>query len=204
VSCTSKSSAGIVFDIEFTMICSFKPGMRVCHQHHPVVHAAANLSLTTKPPPARRSIVAAAAASDPFGQLPQPIAEPVAYTKAFAAVVLRHLTESALDTAAEVSIQVAEAPKRMRQFAEEVQDAADRELKGFGQQQQRSLSSSSSASSGQGSGSNGSIMSNSASRPDLEALVDDLRADIAASRALLQQIRAGNTGSQAGTQSTRR
>jgi uncharacterized protein (DUF305 family) len=127
----------------------------------------------------------------------------VAYTKAFAAVVLRHLTESALDTAAEVSIQLAEAPKRMRQFAEEVQDAADRELQGSGQQQQRLLSSSSSASSGKGS-SSGSSMSSSAGRPDLEALVDDLRADIAASRALLQQIRTGNTGSQAGTQSTRR
>lgn len=184
---------------------SSKSGLRLCHQHHPVAHTAANLSPTTKPGPSRRSIVAAAAASDPFGQLPQPIAEPVAYTKAFAAVVLRYLAESALDTAAEVSIQLAEAPKRMRQFAEEVQDAADRELQGSGQQQQRLLSSSSLASSVQGSSSSsGSSMSSSAGRPDLEAMVDDLRADIAASRALLQQIRAGNTGSQAGTQSTRR
>lgn len=162
--------------------------------------AAANLPPTQS---LRRSVAVAAAASDPISQLPQPIAEPLAYAKAFAAVAIRHLTESAMDAAAEVSIQLAEQPKRMREFSEEVQAAAERELQNSGQQTQRLLTATSSASSGQGSSSISS-MASSAGSTDLEALVDDLRADIAASRALLQQIRAGNTGSQSGTQSTRR
>jgi len=148
----------------------------------------------------RRSLVAAAAASDPLSQLPQPIAEPLAYSKAFATVMLRHMTEAALDAAAELSMQIAEQPKRMREFSEEVQAAAERELKSSTGQQQQLLATTSSASSGQAS--SGSTSSGSAGSTDLEALVDDLRADIAASRALLQQIRSSSNGTQ--TQSSRR
>jgi hypothetical protein len=115
-------------------------------------------------------------------------------------VVLRHLTESAMDAAAEVSIQLAEQPRRMRDFAEEVQAAADREMAGLGQPQQRFLSSSSSASSSSSrGGSSGTSGSSSGNSQDLEALVDELRADIAASRALLQQIRTSSGGTQATT-----
>lgn len=92
-------------------------------------------------------------------------------------------------------MQLAEQPQRMREFAEEVQAAAERELQGSGQQQQQRLlsttsSASTSAPAGTTSGSSGG------SRQDLEALVDDLRADIAASRALLQQIRAAGSSPQ--------
>lgn len=150
--------------------------------------------------------VSAAASSQ---QLPQPIAEPLAYTKALVTVAVRHLTESALDAAADLSIALAEQPRRMREFADEVQAAAARDLQ---QQPQRLLSatlsaSSSSSQNGSSSGGGGasSMTGGTAGRQDLEALVDDLRADIAASRALLQQIRAGSPpGSQPGTQSTRR
>lgn len=171
---------------------------------------AANLSPNRTAAPqqrATRRVAVSAAASSP--QLPQPIAEPLAFTKALVTVAVRHLTESALDAAADLSIALAEQPRRMREFADEVQAAAVLELQNSGQQQpQRLLSSTSSASSGQnGNSSSGGAgsMSRAAGRPDLEALVDDLRADIAASRALLQQIRAGTPpGSQPGTQSTRR
>lgn len=149
--------------------------------------------------------VSAAASSQ---QLPQPIAEPLAYTKALVTVAVRHLTESALDAAADLSIALAEQPRRMREFADEVQAAAARDLQ---QQPQRllsaTLSASSSSQNGSSSGGGGasSMTGGTAGRQDLEALVDDLRADIAASRALLQQIRAGSPpGSQPGTQSTRR
>lgn len=152
----------------------------------------------------RRSLASAAAASDPLSQLPQPIAEPLAYSKAFATVMLRHMTEAALDAAADISMQIAEQPKRMREISEEVQAAAERELKSSTGQQQRLLTSTSSASSGQASSSTGgSTSSGSAGSADLEALVDDLRADIAASRALLQQIRSSSSnGTQ--TQPSRR
>jgi hypothetical protein len=88
-------------------------------------------------------------------------------------------------------MQLAEQPQRMREFADEVQAAADRELQSSGQQQR--LLSTTSSGSGQGS----TAGNNSSGRQDLEALVDDLRADIAASRALLQQIRAVGSITQA-------
>lgn len=104
-----------------------------------------------------------------------------------------------MDAAAEVSIQLAEQPRRMRDFAEDVQAAADRELAGLGQPQQQLLSSSSSASSSAKGGGSGTSGSSSSNPQDLEALVDELRADIAASRALLQQIRTSSGGTQATT-----
>ncbi len=96
-------------------------------------------------------------------------------------------------------MQLAEQPQRMREFADQVQAAAEREMLGFGQQQQRLLTATSSASTSAQSSTAGS----SSSKQDLEALVDDLRADIAASRALLQQIRAAGNNPQAQQQSRR-
>lgn len=181
-----------------------------CHRLGSPQHLMpANLPHTRTAPKQRcRSAAVSAAASSQ--QLPQPIAEPLAYTKALVTVSVRHLTEFGLDAAADLSIALAEQPRRMREFVDEVQAAAARELQSSGQQQpQRLLSATSSASSSQNGSSSGgggaSSMTSTAGRQDLEALVDDLRADIAASRALLQQIRAGSPpGSQPGTQSTRR
>lgn len=158
-------------------------------QHHHLSPATLTRLL---PHISRTPVTCSAAASDPFRQLPQPIVEPLAYTKAFVDVTVRRLAEAALDTAAEVSMQLAEQPQRMREFADEVQAAADRELQSSGQQQR--LLSTTSSGSGQGSSTAGN---NSSGRQDLEALVDDLRADIAASRALLQQIRAVGSITQA-------
>ena len=159
---------------------------------------AASVFATNHPHvPHRRGTRCAAAANDPLSQLPQPIAEPLAYGKAFTNVVLRYVTEAAMDAAAELSMQVAEQPKRMREFTEEVQAAAERELRSAGGQQQRLLTASTSASSGQQpSTAGGSIGSSGSGHADLEALVDDLRADIAASRALLQHIRSSGNGTQ--------
>jgi hypothetical protein len=208
ITTTFQSSTNSLQRLHTTTMLSQKSYQRLTSPHR-LMTANLSPSRTAAAPQerARGRVAVSAAASSP--QLPQPIAEPLAFTKALVTVAVRHLTESALDAAADLSIALAEQPRRMREFADEVQAAAVLELQNSGQQQpQRLLSSTSSASSGQndssGSGGAGS-MSSAAGRPDLEALVDDLRADIAASRALLQQIRAGTPpGSQPGTQSTRR
>lgn len=167
---------------------------RTQQQHHPTFCAVSPHTAH------RRTVSCAAASNEPFSQLS--LAEPLAYSKAFADVALRHLTDAAMDAAAEFSMQLAEQPKRMREFAEEVQAAAQKELQG--NQQQRLLAATSSAGSSgqQGRGGNSSSLSGLANQADLAALVDDLRADIAASRALLQQIRTSGTGSTGSTGSS--
>jgi uncharacterized protein YceH (UPF0502 family) len=90
----------------------------------------------------------------------------------------------------QINIAIAEQPRRMKEFQDEVQAVAQRELQGSSSRQGLLASSSSSSS---GSSSSTSSSSNAGSK-DLEAIVDELRADIAASRALLQQIKTGDMG----------
>lgn len=144
----------------------------------------------------RRCVAAAAAASSsssaPAFPLPGPqtvLARTLAYARAVTDVAARRLADAALDAAADISICLAEQPQRLQELAAEIQAAAERELHGGGQQ---GLLSSSSSSSASGSGSSSGDRSSSSSLPDLEATVDELRADIAACRSLLQQIRSGS------------
>jgi hypothetical protein len=90
----------------------------------------------------------------------------------------------------QVNIAIAEQPRKMREFQDEVQAVAERELQGSSSRQGL-LASSSSSSNGSSSSSSSS---NTSGGKDLEAIVDELRADIAASRALLQQIKTGDMG----------
>jgi uncharacterized protein YceH (UPF0502 family) len=87
----------------------------------------------------------------------------------------------------------------MKEFQDEVQAVAERELNGNSNRQPGLLASSSSSSS---SSSGGISSSNAAASKDLQAIVDELRADIAASRALLQQIKTGDMGPLGGTPSS--
>jgi hypothetical protein len=90
----------------------------------------------------------------------------------------------------------------MKEFQDEVQAVAERELSSSSRQP--GLLTSSSSSSGSSNGSISTSSSNAAAGKDLEAIVDELRADIAASRALLQQIKTGDTGPLGSTSSSKR
>ncbi|WIA41995.1 hypothetical protein OEZ86_009294 [Tetradesmus obliquus] len=108
-------------------------------------------------------------------------------------VASRRAAEVALDCASQMGIAIAEQPRRMKEFQDEVQAVAERELQSSSRQPGL-LASSSSGSSSSSSSSSSTSSSSAAANKDLEAIVDELRADIAASRALLQQIKTGDMG----------
>lgn len=135
---------------------------------------------------APRRIAHTQAASTAELSAPEPLQSQVAYAKAFMTVALRHASEAALDTAASINMLMAEQPRRMQEFQNEIQAVVEREMRGSSQRLITSRSSASSSSQGNSSSATGS---SAGTAVDLEALIDELRADIAACRSLIQQIR---------------
>lgn len=114
--------------------------------------------------------------------------ELLAYSRAFLTVLSKRLADASLDAVSQVQLVLAELPVEMQEFQGQVQAAAAREL------QQGStiaaLQNSSSGSAKTQTSLNSSKGSSTRDGPqDLGAVVDELRADIAASRSLLQQMR---------------
>eukprot|EP00197_Chlamydomonas_leiostraca_P004129 CAMPEP_0202872932 /NCGR_PEP_ID=MMETSP1391-20130828/22287_1 /ASSEMBLY_ACC=CAM_ASM_000867 /TAXON_ID=1034604 /ORGANISM="Chlamydomonas leiostraca, Strain SAG 11-49" /LENGTH=140 /DNA_ID=CAMNT_0049554079 /DNA_START=201 /DNA_END=623 /DNA_ORIENTATION=- len=104
------------------------------------------------------------------------------YGRAFAITLSKRLGEAVVDAVAEVSRAAAERPQRLKDFQDEVAALARKEMADASVPERA-------GSSGGGGGADGS--STGTSEADVQALVDDLRAEIAYSRAILQQMRTG-------------
>ncbi|KAI8469484.1 MAG: hypothetical protein J3K34DRAFT_280359 [Monoraphidium minutum] len=143
----------------------------------------------------RRVRVAAAAAQDnpARGAL-----EAFYYGKAFAAVLNRRLGEAAAALLSGATRAAADAPLQLQQMQDEVQAMVLEELGAEGMPSIAGGSSSASSTPGGGGGGGGlptggagdGIKGYNTAPTDLQAIVDELRADIAASRAVLQQLKA--------------
>ncbi|GBF89401.1 hypothetical protein Rsub_01973 [Raphidocelis subcapitata] len=132
-----------------------------------------------------RIVAAAAGADDPL----QALLAPLSYGRAFAAVAARRLGELAAAAAGEAGKAASEAPAWLQEFQSEVEAAAREGMGGGGGAFGDDGAGGGGWSGGGGSG-GGSGRLPTAGAGD-GAIVDELRADIAASRAVLQQLREG-------------
>lgn len=148
----------------------------------------------------RRVLMRAAAGAPPPEPLAallepvMPLLAPLAYVKAASDVAAQRATQAFLDVAVAAQSAIAESPQRLADFDAEVRALADRELQQLGQPGlllPASTSASNSGTSGSTGAAGGGGGGASAGPQDLATVVDELRADIAASRALLQQLRSG-------------
>eukprot|EP00775_Hariotina_reticulata_P003801 gene3801-4058_t len=136
-------------------------------------------------PPAPKTI--RASVSTTATPIPGP-EELLAYGRAFLTVLSKRVTDASLDAVSQVQLVLAELPVELREFQGEVQAAAAREL----QQGATMLVQQNSSSDGRAAQTSVNSSKGSSTRngpQDLGAVVDELRADIAASRSLLQQMR---------------
>ncbi|KAJ9521043.1 hypothetical protein QJQ45_022767 [Haematococcus lacustris] len=139
------------------------------------------------------------------------ILEAFFYGRALAITLSRRLSEVVVEVVSEISKAAAERPQRVREFQEEVATLARQEMasaslpsRSTGLAASGSGSTSSSSSSGSLGGQLGQQAAGGgapSSPEELQVVVDDLRAEIAYSRAILQQMRAGSKGAGAGTSS---
>jgi len=120
--------------------------------------------------------------------------EVLAYGRAFLTVLSKRLADASLDAISQVQLVLAEMPVELREFQGQVEAAAARELQQTSTTLALQTSSSSSSSNGSMRAAQTSLNSSKGGSTrdnpqDLGAVVDELRADIAASRSLLQQMR---------------
>lgn len=121
-----------------------------------------------------------------------PLLAPLAYAKAASDVAVQRAAQALLDAAVATQSALIESPQRLADFDAEVRALADRELQQLGRPGLLLPAGSGVPAPGSSSTAAGSSSDGKAAAPqDLETVVDELRADIAASRALLQQLRAG-------------
>jgi hypothetical protein len=114
--------------------------------------------------------------------------ELLAYSRAIFSVLSKRLADASLDAVSQVQLVLAELPVELQEFQGQVQAAAARELQHGSTI--AALPNSSSGSANTKTSLNSSKGSSTRDGPqDLGAVVDELRADIAASRSLLQQMR---------------
>ncbi|KAF5840114.1 hypothetical protein DUNSADRAFT_17715 [Dunaliella salina] len=103
------------------------------------------------------------------------------YGRALARTFQKRLGDTVADAVAEVSKAAAERPQRIREFQEEIAALARQDMSAFSIEEPPKAASS--------SGSRGGGASQSQQIEDPEAIVDDLRADIAYCRSWIQQMK---------------
>ncbi|EFN50711.1 hypothetical protein CHLNCDRAFT_142594 [Chlorella variabilis] len=105
--------------------------------------------------------------------------------RALAETVNERLGAALGDALAEFGKWDAETRQAIREFQEEVMERAQREMLAAA-----GASDASSSAAGGGSGGGSSVgLGGAAAAPDLPALVDELRAEVAATRAVVQQLK---------------
>lgn len=126
-----------------------------------------------------------------FAETSYNILEAFYYGRAFAITLNRRLGEAMVEVVSEVSKQLAERPERIKEFQQEIELLAQQEMTA------EKLLESPTSTSSTGSMPKGNIRSASASRGpqrpalvDMEAVTDELRADIAASRSMIRRLMA--------------
>lgn len=129
------------------------------------------------------------------------ILESFYYGRALAVTLNRWVGEAVVEVVSEISKQAAEQPQRLKDFQAEVEAAVRQEMAAGGAPAAPTAApagQSGSAAAGRlGKGAAGGKKAAPPPPVDVQATVDEVRADIAASRSLIQQIKASRNGTSA-------
>ncbi|KIZ01047.1 hypothetical protein MNEG_6916 [Monoraphidium neglectum] len=160
--------------------------------------AASTPRAAPRPQRARRALHVAAAASLPDNPS-RSVLEAFYYGKAFATVLNTRLGELAASALGDASRAATDLPLQLQKFQDEVQSLVREELgaagAGAGAGPAAALVGGAPAGSSSGGGAlptggaGDGVRGYNTAPTDLQAIVDELRADIAASRAVLQQLK---------------